>query len=229
MAQAKRISDLPEFVVAADADVLEVSTTSATVTITAATISADAVDDSFNDSGSGFLTAGFAVNDRIVVSGFANGTNNIFVGTISSVTAGKIITDITPLVTEAAGPSVTISKRVSGRITLENLATVVQNVAGIDLQTTLITNTDVTDTMLGGNGYVQIDSAGAVIITVPDTLTGLQPCTFEAIGTGTVTFAAGGTTTINSSGSLLDIGGQYEVVTLVPKGSGTYSLIGSLA
>jgi len=229
MAQPKRITDLPEFVVASDTDVLEISTVSPTITITANSLSADSSDDSFNDGSAGFLTAGFAVGDRIVVSGFANGGNNQYVCTILTITASKMTTDSVGIVTETSGPSVTITKRVSARITLDNLAMVVANVAGIDLQTTLTTNTDVTDIMLGGNGYVQIDSAGAVTITVPDTLTGLQPCTFEAIGTGTVTFAAGGTTTINSSGGLLDIGGQYEVVTLVPKGSDVYSLIGSLA
>jgi hypothetical protein len=51
----------------------------------------------------------------------------------------------------------------------------------------------------------------------------------EATGAGVVSFAAGVGVTINSFGGLLDIAGQYAVVTLMPKGSNTYTLFGQLA
>lgn len=81
---------------------------------TAITISAAAGDDSFNDSGSGFVTAGFVVGDIITTTGFGTGANN---GTwlVTSVTAGKIVvtntdgTAATAITTEAAGASVTIT------------------------------------------------------------------------------------------------------------------------
>lgn len=59
-------------------------------TITAATISAAASDDSFNDSGNGF--AGFQVGDLIKTTGFAQaGNNGVF--RLTSVAAGKLIVE----------------------------------------------------------------------------------------------------------------------------------------
>lgn len=78
---------------------------------TSAAISAAAGDDSFNDSGNAFLTAGFKVGQRVIVTGFSTGANNIIGGVISSVTAGKMIisgAQGAAIVTEAAGPTVTI-------------------------------------------------------------------------------------------------------------------------
>lgn len=79
-------------------------------TITAATISAAASDNSLNDSGSGFIAAGFQVGDLITVSGFTGDTgNNQADLKIESVAAGKIIVSGgTALVDDAAGESVTI-------------------------------------------------------------------------------------------------------------------------
>lgn len=58
--------------------------------------------DSFTDSGSGFVTAGFAVGDTVMVSGFATAANNgIF--TITSVAAGTIEISETTVVNESAG------------------------------------------------------------------------------------------------------------------------------
>lgn len=84
----------------------------ASATITGTTISAAASDNSFNDSGNGFVTAGFAVGNRVNVRGFTGDTaNNITAGIITSVAAGKIIiggTDGDVIVDDAAGESVTI-------------------------------------------------------------------------------------------------------------------------
>lgn len=88
-------------------------TFAAKATKTATTISAAAADNSYNDSGNGFVTAGFEVGDIIQVTGFTgNVANNITRGVITSVAAGKIIiggTDGNVIVDDAAGESVTIA------------------------------------------------------------------------------------------------------------------------
>lgn len=103
-------------------ELVEISQLSTTVKITAATISALASDNSYNDSGSGFVAAGFAVNDRVTVTGFTgNAANNIFVGKITALTAGKMTiggTDGDVIVDDAAGESVTITKWVTRRTPL---------------------------------------------------------------------------------------------------------------
>jgi len=81
------------------------------VTITAATISAAAVDNSYNDSGTGFT---FVVGQAVAVSGFTgNGINNIAYGIIATATTGKI-TIAGPagdaIVDEAFGDTVTIAE-----------------------------------------------------------------------------------------------------------------------
>jgi hypothetical protein len=83
-------------------------------TKTATTLSAAAADDSFNDSASGFVTAGFAVGDLITVSGFTGNTANNAEFRIASVAAGKITVTLpngdpaSVIVDDAAGESVTI-------------------------------------------------------------------------------------------------------------------------
>lgn len=100
-------------------ELLEISKLSASVTITATTISAAAADNSFNDSGSGFIAAGFGVGDRVRVQGFTGDTaNNIVSGVITALTTAKMTiggTDGDVIVDDAAGESVTISKWESRR------------------------------------------------------------------------------------------------------------------
>jgi hypothetical protein len=81
-------------------------------TITATTISALAGDNSFNDSATGFVTAGFEVGQAVVVSGFTGDTANNLTGIITALTAGKMTiggTDGDVIVDDAAGESVTIT------------------------------------------------------------------------------------------------------------------------
>lgn len=86
-------------------------TWAAKATLTGITYSVDATDNSFNDSGNGFVTAGFEVGDTVTSSGFTTGANNgDFV--ITAVAAGKLTcagTDGDALVTEVAGDTVTIA------------------------------------------------------------------------------------------------------------------------
>lgn len=93
-------------------------------TKTATTISAAAADNSYNDSGAGFVAAGFQVGDEIVVTGFTgNVLNNIASGIITAVTTTKITiggTDGDVIVDDAAGESVTIvtvGKRLKAGVT----------------------------------------------------------------------------------------------------------------
>lgn len=107
-------------------ELVEVSVLSTSVTITAATISALASDNSFNDSANGFLAAGFAVGDQVRVQGFTgNVANNIFTGTVTSAAAGKLIiggADGDVIVDDAAGESVTITKWETRRTTAAAMA-----------------------------------------------------------------------------------------------------------
>lgn len=102
------------------------SAPSQTVSITANTISALASDNSFNDSGSGFVSAGFAVGDQIGITGFTgNSANNIFSATITSLTSSKMVIgggDGDVIVDDSAGESVTIFKWESVRSKINNLS-----------------------------------------------------------------------------------------------------------
>jgi hypothetical protein len=125
MAGLIRITDLPAAGTVTGDELLEVSQLSTSVTITGTTISAAASDNSYNDSATGFVSAGFAVGDRVRVSGFTgNVANNILVGVVTDVTAGKLTiggTDGNVIVDDAAGESVTITKWVSRRVAVDDL------------------------------------------------------------------------------------------------------------
>lgn len=113
------ITDLAAAGVLTGNEWMEIAQLSTTVTMTAPTLSAAASDNSYNDSGSQFIAEGFAVGDRVKVSGFTGNTaNNIFVGKITALTASKMTiggTDGDVIVDDAAGESVTITKWVSRR------------------------------------------------------------------------------------------------------------------
>lgn len=113
------ISKLPAAGTLVGSEVTIISQLSTTVKIAATTLSALASDNSFNDSGSGFIAAGFAVDDYVNVSGFTGNTaNNIYSAKITALTAGKMTiggTDGDVIVDDAAGESVTIAKWISRR------------------------------------------------------------------------------------------------------------------
>jgi len=118
---ATRISKLAAAGALTGAEQVEVTQLSTTVTITAATISALASDNSYNDSGSGFVAAGFAVGQTVRVTGFTgNVANNIYSAKITALTTDKMTiggTDGDVIVDDAAGESVTITKWDSKRAT----------------------------------------------------------------------------------------------------------------
>lgn len=121
----KKISQLAAAASIVGTELIEVSKLSTTVTKTAATISALASDNSYNDSGAGFLAAGFAIGDQVKVSGFTgNVANNIFSARVTAVVAGKLTiggTDGDVIVDDAAGETVTITKWESKRALASDL------------------------------------------------------------------------------------------------------------
>lgn len=76
----------------------------------AITISSSSVDNSLNDSGSGFVTAGITADSWVVFRGFAgaNAVNNNKPCKVVSVTTAKVVLSHITLVTEAAGATVVI-------------------------------------------------------------------------------------------------------------------------
>ena len=118
-------------------------------TITAITLSAAAADNSFNDSASGLVTAGFEVGQIVTISGFTGDTaNNITDAVIISVVAGKIIiggSDGDVIVNDSAGESVTI------KTTGKNWAALTIVPAVIDYQSLGTGGTDL------HTGFMQID------------------------------------------------------------------------
>lgn len=129
----------------AGTELIELQKLSATVTITAATLSAAAADNSYNDSGSGFVAAGFTVGMHVRVSGFTgNVVNNITDAVVTAVTAGKLTiggTDGDVIVDDAAGESVTITAWESVRATADDLAAA----ATVDAADVTYTPIDATD------------------------------------------------------------------------------------
>lgn len=117
-----RISELPVAGAIAGTELIELSKLSTTITMTAATISADSTTNSFHDSAGGFLTAGFAVGQSINSSGFTgSAANNKTARVITEVTAEDMVfggTDGDDIVTDAEGESVTLTSWVSNRTTI---------------------------------------------------------------------------------------------------------------
>lgn len=77
------------------------------VSQTAATYSMDSGDNSINDSGSGFVAAGYAANQWVQISGFTEAANNGFFK-IVSVAAGKMVLSGGAVADEASGDNVTV-------------------------------------------------------------------------------------------------------------------------
>lgn len=175
----KRITDLAAATALTGVELVEISQLSDTVTITAATISAAATDNSFNDSGDGFETAGFEVGDRVNVTGFTGDVaNNILVGVVTDLTAGKMTiggTDGDVIVDDAAGESVTIAKWVSRRASCQEIVEIGGGAAG-PAETITESGTDVNLLAADVGKYIRFTASGAKTLTV-------QPDATEALPT----------------------------------------------
>lgn len=190
---------------------------SSTDTITATTISALASDNSFNDSAGGFA---FAVDDRVLVSGFTNAVNNIAIGIITAATASKITiggTDGDVIIDEAEGATVTISKLESLRSTAQDIADLGGGSSAYDIRlgftSTPLAN-EVLDTvalpreitfpagLAGSVGSIAVNPTASFVVSVQDD--GVEIGTITISTAGAFTFATtGGTAQVVAAGSLL--------------------------
>lgn len=221
---SKRITDLAAAAALTGAELVEVTQLSAAVTITAATLSALAVDNSFNDSANGFVTAGFAVGDRVKVSGFTgNVANNILVGILTAVTAGKLTVggaDGNVIVDDAAGESVTITKWVSRRVTSALLVPA----ASVDNDVTLAgDSTTVPPSVHAVRGYV-----GTAVTGLLD-LKGSTDCSanpnYPAASKGDFYIVSAAGKIGGAAGTLVDVGDAYYA--LADNAGGTQAAVGA--
>lgn len=108
------------------AELLVIQRLSTTVKLTATTISAVGADNSINDSGGGFLAAGFSVGQAVHVQGFTGSSaNNVYSATITAASAGKLVfggADGDVIADDAAGESVTITAWESVRASAAQVA-----------------------------------------------------------------------------------------------------------
>lgn len=190
-------------------ELVEVSKLSSSVTITATTISALASDNSFNDSANGFVTAGFAVGDQVRVQGFTGNTaNNIFTGTVTALTAGKMTiggTDGDVIVDDAAGESVTITKWETRRTTASTLA----GAAGIGGSTGSLDNAML---RANGTGGATVQSSG-ITVSDADEISGYLANRRLETGTSYTIDVAG---TDTDSGKIIDHANAAAIAVTLP-------------
>lgn len=233
MTTLRRITDLPLAAALTGNEIIEISQPSATVTRTATTISAQTSDNSFNDSANGFITAGFAVGDRVRVIGFTgNAANNLFAAFVTSLTAGKMViggTDGDVIVDDAAGESVTISKWTSRRLNLTGLPS-----SGGGGGTALAINTQggaYTPALTDAGALVRMASGAPVAFTVPPDADVAFPVgsviQVRQAGGGQVTFVAAAGVTINSA-ETLKLRKQGSTGALIKIAANTWDLTGDL-
>lgn len=229
----KRTSELTEASALSGLELVAMTQKSGTVFKTATTISALASDNSFNDSGNGLITAGFAEGDRVMVEGFTgNVVNNLVGGVILTLTAGKMIIQAPKgdvIVDDAAGESVTISKLVTVFAYAEDIAALGGGSGGLS-----VVATDADDyTVLAAdvNKYIRLTGASTKNITVQDDATEALPDDgewhFRNVGAGDASFVEGTGVTINPpAGGTLDVP-QGGTVTLKRVAVDEFDLFGS--
>lgn len=227
------ITDLDAAATLTGDELLEIAQLSPTVFITATTISAQASDNSFNDSAAQFIAEGFAVTDRVNVIGFTgNVVNNIRVGAITALTAGKMTiggADGDVIVDDAAGESVTITKWVSRRATAQDIADLAASTGG----GFSVIQTEAADYTVDpgdvGN-YIRLTDATAKTVSVDLEATTALPDNgewhFRNAGAGDATFDpdVGVTINIPSGGTLVLEEGM--TVTLKRVAADEFDLIG---
>jgi hypothetical protein len=179
----KPISKLLASTALVGSEITIISQLSTSVRVSLATISALAVDNSYNDSGNNFIIAGFAVDDYVRVEGFTgNVVNNIFSGKVTALTAGKMTiggADGDVIVDDAAGETVVITKWESHRIPLTDHThhNLYYTKPEVDA---LITAGSIPD---GDKGDITVSSGGAVWAVDPGAITLAK---MDNVGTATV-------------------------------------------
>lgn len=233
MAQ-KRITDMAAASALTGDELIEVSQLSDTVVIAATTISALASDNSFNDSGDGFVAAGFEVGMRVNVAGFTgNAANNLHVGTITALTAGKMTiggTDGDVIVDDAAGEAVAITQWVSRRATAQDIADLGGGGGGGGLSAVQTEAANYTVDPADVGNFIRLTNAGAKSITIdPDSTTALPTdgeWHFRNVGAGDATVTPGVGVTVNAPAAGTLVVPQNGTVTLKRVAADTFDLLG---
>jgi hypothetical protein len=95
------------------------------------------------------------------------------------------------------------------------------------------TGTTYTLALTDAGGFVDLNNASAITLTVPTNATVAFPANTRIdilqSGAGQVTIAAAGGVTINSKGSKLKISEQWAAATLVQRSANSWVLIGDLS
>lgn len=112
-------------------------------------------------------------------------------------------------------------KEFDGSAWVDHLPTVPTNTV-----TNVASSRNMTDGDFAGGQVLEGDG---ITLTIPSGLSGTEPCTVIQDGSTAVTIAAGGGVTIHSKGGLLDTNGQYAALSIIPKGSDVYYVVGDLA
>lgn len=200
----KKISQLDAVASILGTELIEVSKASLTVTRTATTISALASDNSYNDSGAGFVSAGFALGDQIGVVGFTgNVVNNIVSGRITALTTGKMTiggAEGNVIVDDAAGESVTIFKWESRRATAAQFTGAGVTGPGSSVDNTLA--------RWNGTGGSSVQGSG-VVLTDDDELSGYKANLNQQTGT-TYTLVAADT------GKIVELSNASAIALTIP-------------
>lgn len=228
MANFFRVSDLPAASPLLGDELVEVSQVSTTIRRTAATISAQASDNSYNDTGAAFISSGFAVGDRVRVTGFTgNVANNIVAGKITALTTTKMTiggTDGDVIVDDAAGESVTIAKWTSRRTLLSDIGIGGGGTGSYDIRfgfASAPTSSQIIDTpmigraltlpanMAGSVGRVDTNPTASFVMTLQD----------DGVTIGTITVSTSGVFTFATTSGTLKLITTPTILTLVAPAS----------
>lgn len=109
--------------------------------------------------------------------------------------------------------------------------TVDVTIAGAGAGTSIVsvsTDTEITNAHLAGNVILEVNTAGTVSLFIEAGTTGTEPVTIVLIGSGTVLVVdASSVSLVSTSGASLST--QYAAMSLVPRGSDSFLLIGAEA
>lgn len=116
-------------------------------------------------------------------------------------------------------------------LSTNNLSDVSDAPTSVTNLTTVIDNSNTSITLADSDSgkIINCTAATAVTITIPSTLLADFNVLIIRSGVGSVTFVAGGGSTVNSYNSLLSLAGQHASASIVRTASGVYNLSGNLS
>lgn len=81
---------------------------------------------------------------------------------------------------------------------------------------------------LNGSTIIEMNLAGANVLTVAPSLTGTEPVTIVQFGAGQTTITAGSGVTLNSADGALKLRSQYSSCTIIRSGTDEFYVIGDV-